>query len=132
MTKTCKKVTVDGTDCRIYAPFDRKWFSFKFKAAGVRYEVAVCIKTGDIVWINGPFPCGRFPDITIFRRDLIHKLRAGEMVEADLGYRGEPTKIRTPDAYVSLQDKRAKKRVRARHETVNARLKDFDVLTKVF
>lgn len=52
-------VSVDGTDFRIYErhPFWSGWFSHKFKGPGVRYEVAVCIKTGDVVWINGPFPC---------------------------------------------------------------------------
>ena len=132
-TKTCK-CTVDGTDCRIYEPnpFNRKWFSHKFKKAGLRYEVAVCIKTGDIVWINGPFPCGRWPDLKIFRRALMNMLGLGEMVEADLGYRGEPQFARTPRTYVSRSDRRAKKKARARHETVNKRLKDFSCLAKTF
>lgn len=65
--KTCK-VTVDGTDCQIFEPrpFSKQWYSHKFKKAGVRYEVAVCIQTGWIVWINGPYPCGAWPDIKIF------------------------------------------------------------------
>ena len=131
--KTCK-VTVDGTDCRIYEPkpFNKKWFSHKFWKAGLRYEVAVCIKTGDIVWTNGPFPCGRWPDIRIFRRNLIRMLGFGEMVEADLGYRGEPNYVRTPHNYLSRSDRRAKKKTRARHETVNKRLKDFRCLSSVF
>jgi len=62
------KVSVDGTDFRIFnwKPFWSGWFSHKFKGPGVRYEVGLCIRTGDIVWINGPFPCGQYPDITIF------------------------------------------------------------------
>jgi hypothetical protein len=125
---------VDGTDCRIQEPkpFSTKWFSHKFKKAGLRYEVAVCIKTGDIIWVNGPFPCGRWPDIKIFRRDLIHKLAIGEMVEADLGYRGESNYVRTPPMYVSRSDRRAKRNARARHETVNKRIKDFRCLHTLF
>lgn len=132
-TKTCK-VTVDGTDCRIFEPkpFNSKWYSHKFKKAGLRYEVAVCIKTGDIVWINGPFPCGQWPDLKIFRRALKYLLGDGEMVEADLGYRGEPNFVRTPHTYVSRSDRRAKRNARARHETVNKRLKDFNCLALVF
>ena len=90
-------VTVDRTDFRIQEPrpFSPQWYSHKFKSPGVHYEVAVSINGGDIVHINGPFPCGSNPDISIFRDCLIHKLEPGEMVEADRGYRGEPTKIRT-------------------------------------
>ena len=57
-------------------------------------------------------------------------LQASEMGEADLGYRGEPTTIRTPHDYVSRSDKRAK--TRARHETVNGLFKNWQVLTQKF
>ena len=62
------KVTVDGTDFRIYdpSPFWSKWMSFKFKGPGLRYEVGVSIESGDIVWINGPFMPGMFNDLQIF------------------------------------------------------------------
>jgi hypothetical protein len=117
-------VTVDGTDFRIQepTPFSTKWYSHKFGAAGLRYEVAVCIQTGDIVWIHGPFPCGAWPDIKIFRNRLKQALAHGEKVEADNGYRGERGTVRTADDYVSQVDKKAKQRARARHETVNRRL----------
>jgi hypothetical protein len=45
--------------------------------------VAVCIQTGLIVWINGPFRAGKWPDVNIFRRDLKGKLLPGEMIGAD-------------------------------------------------
>ena len=128
--KTCK-ITVDGTDCPINEPqpFSSKWFSHKFKSAGLRYEVGICIKTGSIVWAYGPFPCGSYSDLRIFRRQLKGKLLlAGKMCEADLGYRGEPTTIRTPHDYVSRSNQHAKKKARARHETVNGLLKDWSVL----
>jgi hypothetical protein len=127
--KTCK-MTVDGTDFMIWQPFpfSKNWFSHKFKGPGVRYEVGVCIQTGDICWINGPYPCGAWPDIKIFREHLIHRLPPGEKVEADDGYRGEPEKIRTPGIAVSQADLRAKKRARHRHETVNSRFKNWGCL----
>jgi hypothetical protein len=131
--KTCF-VTVDGTDCPIYepTPFSRAWFSHKLNGPGLRYEVAVCIQTGDIVWINGGFPCGRWPDIKIFRLSLKHRLVPGEMVETDKGYKGEPTCARTPEDYVSYIDKKAKSRARSRHETVNKRLKQWGCLNQTF
>ena len=131
--KTCK-VTVDGTDCPINdpKPFNTRWYSHKFRGAGLRYELAVCIQTGWIVWVNGPYPCGSFPDITIFRHRLIHKLGPTEKVEADRGYRGEDGYIRTPESAVSQADRRAAGRARARHETINSRLKTFKCLSVKF
>lgn len=74
-------------------PFHRKWFSHKLKKAGVRYEVAVSIKTRNICWINGPFPSGSFLDLSIFRNDLKSNLLNSEKVIADKGYRGDPSCI---------------------------------------
>lgn len=91
----------------------------------------MCIQTGQIVWINGPFPCGPCPDIVIFRRALIHQLDRGrgEMVEADNGYGGEPQFIRMRDEpEVSTIQFIAKARARARHEAVNGRMKIFGIL----
>jgi hypothetical protein len=131
--KTCK-VTVDGTDFRIQepTPFSNEWYSHKFKGPGWRYEVAVCIQTGDIVWINGPFKAGKWPDLKIFRRTLKQQLAPGEMVEADNGYRGEPYHARTADGFVSRADNRAKQSTIARHETVNRRLKQWGCLKQVW
>lgn len=126
--------TVDGTDFRIQepSPFSPSWYSHKFQGPGVRYEVAISINGGDIVWTNGPFPCGSNPDITIFRKGLIHMLEGGEMVEADRGYRGEPGRIRTPVDYATPLEKQQKNLARARHETVNRRFKQFGILSTRF
>jgi hypothetical protein len=62
----------------------------------------------------------------------MNMLGLGEMVEADRGYRGEPQFVRLPSTYVSRSDRRAKKKARARHETINKRLKDFSCLAKTF
>lgn len=112
-------------------PINKRWFSHKFRSAGVRYEVGVCIQTGDICWINGPFMCGLWPDINIFRVGLKGRLAANELVVADKGYRGDP-KCKTPYHYISETDRRASKKALARHETVNKRLKQFNVLKQQF
>ena len=127
-------MTVDGTDFRVQQStvFDTKWYSHKFKGPGLRYEVAVSINGGDIVWTNGPFPCGRWPDITIFRSGLMDNLLPGERVEADRGYRGQPDKIRIPDQFENLEEKKKKQRARSRHETVNRRFKQFNILKHEF
>ena len=61
-------VTVDGTDFRIMEPIplNKDWFSHKFKGPGLRYEIAVSIRKGHTVSINGPFPAGAYPDRRIF------------------------------------------------------------------
>jgi len=65
-------------------------------------------------------------------KQLINMLPPGEMVEADNGYRGEPNHIWVKDDCVSCSDRRAKRRARARHETVNKRVKQFSILTQTF
>ena len=62
------KISVDGTDYKIRNPtkFWKGWYSHKFNGPGLRYEVGIAIQSGDIVWVHGPFPPGRFPDLTIF------------------------------------------------------------------
>jgi hypothetical protein len=107
------------------------WYSHKFHGPGLRYELGVCIQTGDIVWATGPFKCGRYPDITIFRHSLKQLLLPWEMVEADGGYRGDE-KCRTPTMARSWAEWRAKGSARTRHETINGRLKRWAILNQVF
>jgi len=93
--------------------------------------VAVSIYSGEIVWINGPFPCGAWPDVKIYRQGLNELLKlTGEKAETDLGYRGEPATVNHPDAYNA--DHYEKQCVRSRHETVNRRFKQFNVLGRTF
>ena len=131
------KVSVDGTDFKVaqIKPFWKGWYSHKFKGPGLRYEVGVSIQCGDIVWINGPFPCGAWPDIKIFRQALKGKLiSAGERVEADDGYRGEPRCVDLPkEMAFGFPDQLSKKAaLRHRHETVNSRFKNFSILKDTF
>jgi hypothetical protein len=130
-------VSVDCTDCKIEEPqpFSKKWFSHKFSGAGLRYEVGLSIERGDIVWINGPFNCGDWPDVRIFRFSLRSFLDENERVEADNGYVSEdPMFCKAPGGISTAVDGRGKERstVRARHETVNARLKNFEILKQVY
>lgn len=51
---------------------------------------------------------------------------------ADKAYRGEPLKASCPNSFDDDDVREFKKRVRARHETFNARLKSFHVLSGKF
>ena len=127
-------MSVDGTDFRIREPseFNTKWYTKKFNGPGVRYEVAICIHTGWIVWCHGPFPCGSNPDITIFRKGLKMALEDGERVEADTGYIGEPLYISSKFDFRNENHRRSKALVRARHECINRFFKQFEVLHQIF
>ncbi len=64
--------------------------------ANIQYEVGVCIKTGHIVWINGPFPANH-NDATIFKNTLANLLVDDEGVKADAGYNDKGhDKLKTP------------------------------------
>ena len=126
-------VSIDGTDCAVEAR-GKCWYSHKFKRSGVRYEVAVSIKCGDIVWIKGPLPCGEWPDIKMFRDALIHYLDENERVEADGGYIGEaPSHVKTPNMFTRNEEKLAmQQHIRNRHETVNKRFKQWGCIRQRF
>jgi hypothetical protein len=94
----------------------------------LRYEIGVAIQTGYIVWKNGPYPCGAFPDIKITRDRLVNFLLPGEKFVADRGYRDGNVYADTPTGF-NTPGQRMKSLVRARHETFNCRLKKFKILS---
>ena len=126
------RMTVDGTDFRINEPypFNPMWYSHKFSGPGVRYKVVVGLREEGILWVNGPFPCGGWPDLRIARAGLVHVLQPGERVIADSGYRGDDHFL-TPTG-LNDQFSRVTAVFRARHESVNGRLKTFNVLSCTF
>jgi hypothetical protein len=128
------KISVDGTDFRLQQQHPvKEFYSYKFKGSAYRYEVALCIRTGDIVWINGPFKPGLFNDLMIFRKGLKLKLStAGEKVQADGGYPGERATVIIPNERDTNQLRKLKKQVRARQEHVNRRFKQFECLQQRF
>eukprot|EP00536_Pseudo-nitzschia_multiseries_P013950 jgi/Psemu1/36962/gm1.36962_g len=123
---------VDGTDCPAYEPwpFSRQMYLHKLNGPGMKYKVGVCLKTGWIVWINGPF-VGSANDATIFKEGLSTLLHDDEGVEVDRGYKGDD-KMKLPDMGMISKQRKMKAKARAQHETVNGRLKIFNVLTTHF
>jgi hypothetical protein len=125
-------ISIDGTDCPVMEPwpFDKKWYSKKMNGPAVKYEVGVCIRTGEIVWFKGPF-CASVNDATIFKEDLAHRLCDDEGVETDAGYKGHDA-FKSKQTSVSREQRKQKSQVRARHEIINSRLKQFNVLNFPF
>jgi hypothetical protein len=111
------------------------WFSYKFKDAVLQYKVALSIIHGDIVWLNGPFPCSTCNNLSIFQYGgLKDTLEEGEQVEADDGYAAlGPEFVKTcsspfhPKEYKAVQNK-----VCARQETIYKQFKQWGVICEVF
>ena len=89
---------------------------------------------GNLVWLEGPFPAGKFTDITIFRHTLIHHLDPLEQVVADDGYIGKaPGKVKCPCTRINSPDNcTMQSNVRSRHETLNGRFKFWEILKQPF
>ena len=127
-------LTVDGTDFQINepTPFSPVWYSHKFQGPALRYEFGVCIQTGWLCWIAGPFPAGDFPDMEIFTLGLMHELQEGEKVEVDEGYTGD-IPIRPKSDFGGKDEwKYMKGKARARHECINRMFKQWGILGQKF
>lgn len=118
-------VSLDGTHFLIREPqpFNKKWFSHKFKKAGLAYEIGISIVEADIVWASGGFPAGEWSDLKM-AKDLYVKFAPKEKTLADKGYRLKPFFKQPSNAF--------EKRILARHETLNGRLKEFAILSNRF
>lgn len=124
-------VSLDATDCPIQepSPFSSKWFSHKLNGAGVKYEIGVNIQTGLIVWVFGGLPCGKYSDLKLARQRYIHAVDIGERTIADDTYKDSNYFIYPTAPDTTTESGRLQKKIMARHETVNRRLKIYSVLT---
>jgi len=134
-------VSVDGTDCWINEPKhpdfsqDSRYWSHKCNKAGLRYELAISLRSSNLVWMKGPYPCGRNLDRRIFRKvnGLRAQLRAtNKKGIADGGYTGDPKRLSTPNAHDHPSVAKFKRRALRRHERFNAMTKTFKCLDSRF
>ncbi len=83
-------MTIDGTDFRIpqqgAAERGNAFVSHEYAGKlAPRYKLGVDILAGNLVWIQGPYPVGKYHNIKIFNSVLHHYLEPGECVEVDVG-----------------------------------------------
>ena len=132
-------MTIDGTDFHI----PQKGAAMKGNAFGSHkyagksalcYELGVDNLAGNLVWIQGPYPAGKYSDIVIFNEVLTFFLEPGERVEADKGYRYYPDKIKCPGANDAnpAENQAMQGKARAHHETFNGQLKNWGILSQVY
>ena len=96
--------------------------------------MALCIKIGDIVWLNGPYAPGEKNDLQIFRDCIVGHLNPNERVEADDGYVGEhPRRVKCPAGFANSEITLfMQQRVRNRQETINERFKNWGAMKQVW
>jgi len=128
-------LTVDGVHFAIREPRTRpsaKWHSHKFDGPALVYEIAAAIRENRLVWINGPFEAS-VHDKTIYQKPdgLKSKMPAGKLGVADRLCSGEPT-LAVKNDLDADEVKDFKRRARARHESINGRIKNFKILAERF
>jgi hypothetical protein len=125
-------LTLDCTDCRINEPFpfNRKWFSVKFKGPGMKYEVAIAIYSNNICWSNGQF-YGTMYESKIFREGFGLEIPDDESVEVDASPGGDP-QLMKPLTGPSTVARKQKSSHRGRQETIFSRMKQLNVLDTHF
>ena len=137
--------SVDGTDCKIWEPkhptmnMDTTYCSQKMKHAALKYEIVLDVYKARCLWINGPFKGGTH-DMTVFRNGLKEKMLElpGKILIGDSIFKSgekypeEDGMFAPPRAIDNKELKHFKSRVRCRHETFNARLKYFAILSDCF
>ncbi len=124
-------LSVNSTDLMNAMGYCKRFWSYKLKKSGVRYEVGLCIKTGDICWWNGPYEPGVWGNGMIFANSLKSHLELRERCKTDVGYLGSaPEFVKCPGGVWGESWKRTmQQRVRSRQETVNERLKKWAILS---
>ena len=122
----------DCVDCPVFEswPWSKRMFSKKFNGPGVKYDVGVCIKTGHIVWLDGPFVASA-SESTIFKNGLGQHICEDEKVEVDSGPKGD-SRLVQPHVGNDSKERKQKSVVRGRQEGVNGRMKVYSVLTNHF
>ena len=134
-------LSVDGVHCRVYEPKhptkskDKSYFSHKFNQSGLNYELGISVYDNALIWLNGPFKASSH-DIAVYRapEGLKSKLPPNARVIADRGYasKKEVATLSTPNLEDTKAIRKFKRRVRARHESFNAKIKTFRSLSENF
>jgi hypothetical protein len=93
----------------------------------------VNILAGNLVWVEGPYPAGAWPDIKIFNSVLSHCLKPGKCIKANIGYVGHAKKIKCRNNDCNpAEDLGMQSEARSCHEKLNRHLKNWGILEKTY
>ena len=130
-------MSVDGAHFRLNEPRDPHYrrhgknYSHKSNSAGVNYEVAVALFDSRIVWIKGPIEAATH-DNTVFQSDLMNHVPAGKRIIVDNGYQGVASMYSNYNQFDTEEMKEFKSRAKSRQETLNGKMKVYQVLDSRF
>lgn len=91
--KTHIFVTLKSMDCPIQRPMDsgrQRYFSSRINGPAMRYEIGLSLRTGQIVWVNGGYPCGEVDDLTLAKKAYVQAVQEGEKTMAGNAYTDSP------------------------------------------
>ena len=95
----------------------------------MRYEIALEVLSGHIAWVFGGFAAGAYRDVDLAQLKFTKKLLANERVVADRGHR-QCKRFFVPKN--GSKGNKVIRRILARHENVNRRIKSFDCMAGKF
>ena len=84
-----------------------------------------------IVWYGGGYKTGEYNDLQLARLEFVHQLGDGEKAIGDKGYK-DSRYFLYPKWDLSDMRKRVIKKIMARHEDVNGRIKDYNCMMHHF
>lgn len=99
-----------------------KWYSSSSNEAGSIKKLAICVESGQVVQVIGPFPCRTLDDISIGNICLVHDIYPCGMIIPDRDY---STSKWIASNNWSLHVQNLRHRVHKGHESYNGWLKQF-------
>lgn len=98
----------------------------------LRYELRLDILRGNLIWIEGPYTAGKYPDIK--SSGTVKKMDLNEHVVSDKVYVRQALEyVKCPNiATLRADNLEMIWRVSMRHETINFRLKEWGILAQVY
>ena len=97
----------------------------------LNYEIGIDLHQSRVVHLNGPYRAAQH-DTTVFRDELMGKIPDGKFCIGDKGYLGKPDKVMGPNSHDFPEVRKFKGRARARHESFNKKIKNFECMDSVF
>ena len=76
------------------------FFIHQFKRLVLWCKVSICIKNGEILWVNGSYKCGRYLVIRNFQYYVVSHLETEERLRANDGYARDPPQcVKNPERF---------------------------------